>query len=88
MSAYAADRTARTDKGKVEALDGGRYKVHQAATLESPVEVNLSEGPWSPARFAALARAALGSGEGRERSDEATKAALEHKARPTKFTPR
>src|SRR5690349_15768230 len=59
MSAYAADRTSRPDVRQPEALAGGVYKVSPVATLSSPVEVNLSEGPWSPSQFATLARAAL-----------------------------
>jgi hypothetical protein len=60
MSAYAADRTGRLDVPQPEALGGGRYKVPQVATLKSPVDLNLADGPWSPVQFAVLARAALG----------------------------
>jgi tetratricopeptide (TPR) repeat protein len=59
MSAYAADRTARPDVPQPEALGGGRYKVSQVATLKSPLDVNLADGPWSPEQFVVLARAAL-----------------------------
>ena len=60
MSAYTADRTARPNVRQPEPLGGGRYKVLQVATLTSAVELDLADGPWSPAQFAVLARAALG----------------------------
>ena len=56
MSAYAADRTARPDVPQPESLGGGRYKVPQVATLNAPIEVNLADGPWSPAQYVVLAR--------------------------------
>lgn len=61
MSAYAADRTARPGVRQPEALGGGVYKVSPVAPLTSSLDVNLAEGPWSPSRFIALARAALGT---------------------------
>ena len=70
MSAYAADRTGRPDVPQPEALGGGRYKVPQVATIKSPVDLNLADGPWSPAQFAVLARAALGPAKGLRRRAE------------------
>jgi hypothetical protein len=65
MSAYAARQPVPADARQLEALGNGRYKVLQVATLPSSVDLDLSsQGPWSPAQFAALARAALGASKG------------------------